>query len=232
MAANTRADAWTAQQAEKTRAVRAAMARLIDDAPQHNPRRRTPNAIEQAATERPGDKYEPTTAGPAGNKPIADVDPTLAAVFKWEANVQHAATRIADAAEAIYRHASTASTRPKIDAPTIPPAVPPTRVTGSGRTVINVTSVKSAEYATLALAWIDLNTPKLADVIRHEQADANEPWQVSSILTKLAATLGVRLCRCDDNCGLPAPPYGKGRIRPACRQRNSRRQRKTKGTSG
>lgn len=232
MAATSKADAWLAQQTEKTRAARAALHRIYADPNAIKTHRsRTPNAIEQAATERPGDRYEPTPTGPGNARPISEVDPTAAAVFKWEASVQQAATRIADAAEQIHRHAQTAATKPGISKPTSPPDTPPTRVTATGHTIVNAGPIRSLAYADGALGWITATLPILAELIRGSHPDVTETWQTATLLTKLDVSLGVRMCRCDDSCGLPAPERGKGRTRPACRQRTSRRNRKTKGTN-
>jgi len=214
-----RADSWRTQQTEKLHAISHAY-HTIDAAPNdpHHHKRR-PTDREQATAD--GDRYPDHSPTRAKRLPT-EVDPTGSAILKWEATVQAAATRIADTAAHIHGHALSASVRPHTEAPQPLPDLPPIRTTNAGNLQLDVHPKHLIFYISDVLYWIDDTLTLLADNLAND-VDQGEAAHVARRLTTLAAHLGVRLCRCEDHCGLPAPKRGTGATRPACRKRKQRR---------
>ena len=214
----TRAAAWRAQQAEKLHTITHAY-RTLDATPTDRPHRpRRPTDQEQNTAD--GDRY-PDPGNTKAKRLPTEIDPTGGAILKWEAAIQAAATRIADAAAHIHGHALSASVRPHCHRPAPLPQLPPVRTTNAGYQMLDTHPKHLAGYINDLIDWLDLTLSQLADNLAAD-ADQGEAAHVSRRLTTLAAQFGVRLCRCDDNCGLPAPKRGQGATRPACRKRKQR----------
>lgn len=214
-----RAATWLAQQHEKLNAIDAAY-RAIDATPVDHPHRpRRPNDHEQATAD--GDRY-PQPHGPKTRLLPTEIDPTGTAVLRWETTCQQAATRIADAAAHIYGHATTASVRPRCHTVQPLPELPPVRITRAGYPQLNAHPKDLATYLASLHHWLAITIEAISGNIALE-ADDGEAAHIARRLTTLASQLGVRLCRCEDRCGLPAPERGRGATRPACRKRKQRR---------
>lgn len=214
-----RAESWHLQQTEKLLAISHAY-HTIDATPnERRHRRRPPSDHEQNIAD--GDRYP--DPGPTRAKRLpTEVDPTGGAILKWEAQIQAAATRIADTAAHIHGHALTASVRPTCGTPEPLPDLPPIRTTSNGNLQLDVHPGLLVFYVDEVIRWTDRTLTLLTDNLAAD-GDQGEAAHVARRLTTLAAHLGVRLCRCEDNCGLPAPERGKGATRPACRKRKQRR---------
>lgn len=213
-----RAATWLAQQHEKLNAIRAAY-HTIDATPTDRPHRpRRPNDHERAIAD--GDRY-PQPHGPKARLLPTEIDPTGNAILRWENACQQAATRIADAAAHIHGHATTAAVRPRCSKIEPLPDLPPVRTTRAGNPQLNAHPRDLATYLEHLHTWLAITAEAIAANIALD-ADDGEAAHIARRLTTLASQLGIRLCRCDDHCGLPAPERGKGATRPACRKRKQR----------
>lgn len=213
------ATSWLSQQHEKTAAIKNAYNQIQAAPPDKPHRTRQPNSHEQNAAD--GHRY-PDKPTHKNRRLPTEIDPTGDTILKWEAACQQAATLIADTAAHLHGHATTAAVRPHTATPRPLPLLPVVRTTNTGHVQLDVHPDDLGRYVNLALHWITATTIDLAANIANA-ADQGEAAHVARRLTTLASHLGVRLCRCEDRCGLPAPQPGSGATRPNCRKKKQRR---------
>jgi hypothetical protein len=187
---------------------------IVDQAPAVVVRPRRPSRREQDATDRRDGRFAPTT--PGGGKPSGRSDPTLRAILTRERDIQQHATQLWQIVN------GTDDLLP-------PPQEPPTRLTLTGRHIIDDSILRCRHHIVVAADHLGLVLDLLADQQRKTgDEDAAAHWTdrtalIDRDLRRLAARIGpipLRMCRA--GCGAPAPPRGRGATCQRCRKQRSR----------
>jgi hypothetical protein len=192
---------------------------IVDQAPAVVVRPRRPSRREQDATDRRDGRFAPTT--PGGGRPSGRSDPTLRAILTRERDIQQHTTQLWQIVNGT-------------DDLLTPPAEPPTRLTLTGRHIIDDSILRCRHHIVVAADHLGLVLDLLADQQRKTgDDDAAAHWTdrtalIDRDLRRLATRIGpipVRMCRA--GCGAPAPPRGRGATCQRCRQARSRARHTT-----
>lgn len=191
------------------------------------PEPRKPSRRDRAATDRADGRYEPTPPSPGGTSTSSTVESTI---IGWERDVQHATTRLASLVSATvhlapHRHGQ----------PVTPPSEPPTRITTTGRVVIDTDPSGCRRHHVDVICWLHECVQTLWT--RLDAANRQDDplgyaavWEtarklrqdIDSTTRQLGGDAG-RWCRA--GCGRPAPPPGEGATCTACRTADSQQRR-------
>jgi hypothetical protein len=187
---------------------------IVDQAPDVVVRPRRPSRREQDSTDRRDGRFAPTT--PGAGRPSGRSDPTLRAILSRERDIQQHTTKLWQIVN------GTDDLLP-------PPQEPPTRLTLTGRHIIDDSIIRCRTHICTAADHLGLVLDHLAEQQRKtDDEDAAAHWTdrtqlIDRDLRRLAARIGpipVRMCRA--GCGAPAPPRGRGATCQRCRKARSR----------
>jgi hypothetical protein len=188
---------------------------IVDQAPDVVVRPRRPSRREQDSTDRRDGRFAPTTPGGTG-KPSGRSDPTLRAILARERDIQQHTTSLWQIVNGT-------------DDLMTPPKEPPTRLTLTGRHIIDDSILRCRTHIVVATDHLGLVLDHLGELQRKtDDEDAALHWTdrtqlIDRDLRRLAARIGpipLRMCRA--GCGAPAPPKGRGATCARCRQTRSR----------
>jgi hypothetical protein len=190
---------------------------IVDQAPAVVVRPRRPSRREQDATDRRDGRFQPTT--PGSGRPSGRSDPTLRAILTRERDIQSHTTQLWQIVNGT-------------DDLLTPPQEPPTRLTLTGRHIIDDSIIRCRTHICTATDHLHLVLDLLAEQQRKtDDEDAAAHWTdrtqlIDRDLRRLAARIGpIPLRMCKAGCGAPAPPRGRGATCQRCRQARSRATR-------